>query len=99
MSTAKRKRVDPRTRKPTPESLRQLGHTEGKAVQLAANDAAVRELRADAAAIERTAQILRAMPASDVSFARQDVAVQCLRSMAAGFRVAADRVPSTDVPF
>jgi hypothetical protein len=79
--------------------LRQLGHTEGKAVQLAANDAAVRELRSDAAAVERTAQILREMPATDVTFASQDMAVKCLRSIAAGFRTAADRIPSTDVPF
>lgn len=47
---AKSRKVDSRTREPTPESLRQLGHTEGKAVQLAANDATVRELLADAAA-------------------------------------------------
>jgi SpoVK/Ycf46/Vps4 family AAA+-type ATPase len=94
---AKSRKVDPRTRKPTPESLRQIGHTEGKAVQLAANDATVRELLADAAALERSSEIL-ANARLLSGFGGQDMQ-WVMRAMAAGIRTAADRVPSTGVPF
>ncbi len=79
------------------EQARELWRSEGRAEMNAATEAVLTELRADAAGLERSAFLLEES-ATGAAAIELTMATTMLRSLAAGIRLATERMPG-QAPF
>lgn len=98
---SRRKKIEPIRAtlyvRPTAETLEAARH-EGREQARAQNGAAIAQLRADAAALESTARLLRDAPGFPVPHKAETI--DALLAMASGMRLAADQIPDAhDLPF